>query len=604
MQQDISSTDVIELSSSILDQECSISAVNNTSSTATAQSNCPQPDTELELLGTGTSSTVVLESSLQRVTDQDCSVSAVIITSSTATAESNCTQPDIAQNCLSTEYSVDTHDHHMPITPNDLATFVKEIDRHGFLHIESSPLLTFVKITENLNPRIIMSVVIDVNCKFHVNVFGRPVSDVTINNAMNQMSRNLISKASIEMLLSMLSNKSVCLGIDYSLFADVVTSADLKQFTIEYEGKLRSKDCLLLPNKGTRCQSCLALHRRLQMRLLRQKKIKVTDRTKWKKPNKFLRSPVRAMKLRLLARKTKRMKFQIDVMKSRLQLKCKRVIEVEGEKLSETDSNDLLKLCKQYQNTALQQFENGSFQHILWQQQIQYNRLKNKASMRWHPAVIRWCLYLKSKSAKAYDGMRAYLNLPSSRTLYDYTHYMEHGIGLHPKALEQLIVEARRIGCFDAEHKTFVGLLVDEIKIKADLIYHKHSGELIGFVKLDEFSNQLSRLNHSTSFNNELAQCMLVVMVRGITTNLRYPLAAYATKTLTGGSLYTVLWECIEYLEIVAGLKVLFICCDGAVQNRKFFTLNSQPNEPNYKTKILTLLTTETFTSYQIHHIS
>ena len=65
-------------------------------------------------------------------------------------------------------------------------------------------------------------------------------------------------------------------------------------------------------------------------------------------------------------------------------------------------------------------------------------------------------------------------------------------------------------------------------------------------------------------------------MVRGITSNVRYPFDAYATKTLTANTLYNVLWECIEYIEIVAGLKVLYFCCDGAVQNRKFFSVHAE----------------------------
>jgi hypothetical protein len=35
----------------------------------------------------------------------------------------------------------------------------------------------------------------------------------------------------------------------------------------------------------------------------------------------------------------------------------------------------------------------------------------------------------------------------------------------------------------------YVGLLHDEIKIKADLVYNKHSGELIGFMNLDDVGN-------------------------------------------------------------------------------------------------------------------
>ena len=43
-------------------------------------------------------------------------------------------------------------------------------------------------------------------------------------------------------------------------------------------------------------------------------------------------------------------------------------------------------------------------------------------------------------------------------------------------------------------HKSFVGIWQDEIKIKSDLVYNKHSGELIGFVDLQNMSNELLAL--------------------------------------------------------------------------------------------------------------
>ena len=86
-------------------------------------------------------------------------------------------------------------------------------------------------------------------------------------------------------------------------------------------------------------------------------------------------------------------------------------------------------------------------------------------------------------------------------------------------------------------------------------------------------------LEFSNGSDKHLAEYLLVTMVRGITTGLRFPFASYATSTANGTSLYTILWESVEYIELVAGLKVLYICCDGAVQNLKFFQMHSQAND-------------------------
>ena len=44
--------------------------------------------------------------------------------------------------------------------------------------------------------------------------------------------------------------------------------------------------------------------------------------------------------------------------------------------------------------------------------------------MRWHPAMIRWCLYLHHKSSGCYKTLRAtgMLQLPSERTMRYYRH--------------------------------------------------------------------------------------------------------------------------------------------------------------------------------------
>ena len=86
---------------------------------------------------------------------------------------------------------------------------------------------------------------------------------------------------------------------------------------------------------------------------------------------------------------------------------------------------------------------------------------------------------------------------------------------------------------------------------------------------LDDISNKI--MNYEQNVNNaeqDLATSALVVMVRGATTNLKFPLAAFGTKGLSAQHLDSILWVAVEILEVDAGLKVLFITCDGAAQNR------------------------------------
>ena len=102
--------------------------------------------------------------------------------------------------------------------------------------------------------------------------------------------------------------------------------------------------------------------------------------------------------------------------------------------------------------------------------------------------------------------------------------------------------------------------------------------ELVRYVDLDgvgvKFVNLEAKLeNHDRA----IAKFMLVIMVQGICSNWQYPLAAFAPEGITADFLYPIIWKAIEVIQVDAGLQVLFIKCDGASSNRKFFTLQSDP---------------------------
>ena len=136
-----------------------------------------------------------------------------------------------------------------------------------------------------------------------------------------------------------------------------------------------------------------------------------------------------------------------------------------------------------------------SFQRIFWAEQIKYNQLKEKSAMRWHLLIVQWTLFIRSKSFKGYEAMResGLINLPSKRTLYNYSHCIASELGFQPEALGLLVEECKYRGMFSETEpwKAYVGLLQDEIKLKDNLVYCASTNRLVGYTALDEISNQI-----------------------------------------------------------------------------------------------------------------
>lgn len=65
------------------------------------------------------------------------------------------------------------------------------------------------------------------------------------------------------------------------------------------------------------------------------------------------------------------------------------------------------------------------FQRLFWEQQAMASQTKDAKGMRWHPLIIRWCIYLQHQSQKSYNVLRNCIQLLSQRTLRDYTHHIK-----------------------------------------------------------------------------------------------------------------------------------------------------------------------------------
>ena len=96
--------------------------------------------------------------------------------------------------------------------------------------------------------------------------------------------------------------------------------------------------------------------------------------------------------------------------------------------------------------------------------------------MKWAPMMIRWCLYLRHLSSSAYETLRnsGAIHLPSQRTLRDYTHFTKASCGFSREVDQQLVEYSKVRTC--SEMDKCIVILMDEMKVKENLVYDKHSG--------------------------------------------------------------------------------------------------------------------------------
>ena len=97
----------------------------------------------------------------------------------------------------------------------------------------------------------------------------------------------------------------------------------------------------------------------------------------------------------------------------RLREKINKIIVSEGIDLSEGDEDEIEELFSQADKDVEKNHSREHFQRIFWEQQRNYNKLKNKKRMRWHPLMIRFALNLRYLSGTAYRSVGNFLALPS-----------------------------------------------------------------------------------------------------------------------------------------------------------------------------------------------
>ncbi|VDI28119.1 Hypothetical predicted protein [Mytilus galloprovincialis] len=228
---------------------------------------------------------------------------------------------------------------------------------------------------------------------------------------------------------------------------------------------------LLTDRWKPRCKHCITYRKTVKKQAARRKLKTPTPSKNWltsRKGNSRLTDSEKVEKIKQLKNYNSNLESQVAALKK----KVEKSIRSEGVSLSENNSKDMVNLMISCENTANEQFpDENCFQRLFWSQQATFNNLADKRGMRWHPMLIKWCTYLKSKSTSTFDSLRhsGFIKFPSERLLYacyDYTHVIKQGVGFKAELIDMLAEEMESKGATE-EWQQYVELLQDEIFCQA-----------------------------------------------------------------------------------------------------------------------------------------
>lgn len=160
-------------------------------------------------------------------------------------------------------------------------------------------------------------------------------------------------------------------------------------------------------------------------------------------------------------------------------------------------------------------------------------------------------------SGKTYDIIResGFVSLPSRRTLRDYTNWIKLKSGFNAEVLN-FIAREFKVHTLPL-WKRYVTLVLDEMKIREDIVFNKTTGEILGFVDYgqgsfdDRFTELRERCKKGSQISERtVATHMLALMVRGIFFKMDIPIAQFPTTGVNADDLV--------YIRSMEGYKVTY----------------------------------------------
>ena len=325
----------------------------------------------------------------------------------------------------------------------------------------------------------------------------------------------------------------------------------------------RSESCYVLidsspTNQDAKCKPCTLLLKK-ETSSLKRKLSKDAEPAKLNAPIQFTSPDRIKLTLQNYRIENKNLKEEMHLLKQ--QIDSNNVV------VDDQMNSDLVSIIQNTNNLP-------PFMKFFWEEQQKYIQ-SNKKGIRYHPAIIRYCLNLQAKSSAMYEEIRydektgtGFLVLPSKRRLRDYKNYIRPQRGFNPLIIAELADKTFNF----SDQERFVTILIDEMKIQEDLVWDKHTGELIGYVDLGD-----KEVNQATLKDTQaVASHILVFLVRSIVNPFKFSLANFATKCVTSVQLFPLFWQAVGILEDRCNIKVMAVTSDGASSNRSFYKMHGK----------------------------
>ena len=350
-----------------------------------------------------------------------------------------------------------------------------------------------------------------------------------------------------------------------------------------FQQACRSNLCKrIVPQSRRECSSCLNLAKKFARKLQSVSNIPISPSGRIITPNKHkpfsaLTTPEKKARSERYMKNIRNLKKQNE----RLREKVRNLIEEQGVDIDEEVDD--------YLEDALIDPENepkivsaSDFHKIFLQQQMEARKKKGRTGHRWHPLMIRFALHLKMVCTNTgYRSLRGFLELPSERRLFDYSHVYEVREGCHNDIIQDV---GKEVASMKHGYQKYHSLFFDEIYISQNLVARKSDGKVVGYSHLDEVTEEILRLENSVQaaaegvpegpVKPEVAKTILAYMVKGTASKVKNVVAAYSISALTKEDIFTYTWEVVERLE-TSGIKIVTIVCDGSPINRGFIDMNT-----------------------------
>ena len=151
--------------------------------------------------------------------------------------------------------------------------------------------------------------------------------------------------------------------------------------------------------------------------------------------------------------------YEITVLKAKLDSYAEK-----NNNLYHKTHDDMLQIMTNHNEQISSIHTDNSFQRIFWESQLNAVQ-KPRKIVRWHPAIIKWCIFLRNKSSSAYNTLRSScISLPSQHTLRDYTHFYKSSSGFSLKLDSQLIRDSE-ISLLEDHQKEVCIVLANNVSI-------------------------------------------------------------------------------------------------------------------------------------------